>query len=138
MTNGRRGRACAPQVWRAQAPTCVWCCLLPPAAARAAARQVHDGTYTPADQFLKDPDSLCSTVTWKDEEDRVVWVYRIQVRAAASACVGPCLAPQRARVARGSARWRAAHAHERAGARQSTHVRAHRRTRPATETAWTS
>lgn len=42
--------------------------------------QVHDGTYTPADQFLKDPDSLCSTVTWKDEEDRVIWVYRIQVR----------------------------------------------------------
>jgi hypothetical protein len=44
--------------------------------------QVHDGTYTPADQFLKDPDSLCSTVTWKDEEDRVIWVYRIQVRQA--------------------------------------------------------
>jgi septin 7 len=43
--------------------------------------QVHDGTYTPADQFLKDPDSLCSTVTWKDEEDRVIWVYRIQVGA---------------------------------------------------------
>lgn len=41
--------------------------------------QVHDGTYTPADQFVKDPDSLCSTVTWKDEEDRVIWVYRIQV-----------------------------------------------------------
>eukprot|EP00775_Hariotina_reticulata_P002608 gene2608-2910_t len=40
--------------------------------------QVHDGTYTPADQFIKDPDSLCSTVTWKDEEDRVIWVYRIQ------------------------------------------------------------
>ncbi|KAF8062013.1 SEPTIN3 [Scenedesmus sp. PABB004] len=40
--------------------------------------QVHDGTYTPADQFVKDPDSLCSTVTWKDEEDRVIWVYRIQ------------------------------------------------------------
>eukprot|EP00882_Tetradesmus_deserticola_P033495 GHRQ01038268.1.p1 GENE.GHRQ01038268.1~~GHRQ01038268.1.p1 ORF type:complete len:196 (+),score=70.07 GHRQ01038268.1:964-1551(+) len=42
--------------------------------------QVHDGTYTPADQFIKDADSLCSTVTWKDEEDRVIWVYRIQVR----------------------------------------------------------
>eukprot|EP00878_Enallax_costatus_P001286 GHUV01001431.1.p1 GENE.GHUV01001431.1~~GHUV01001431.1.p1 ORF type:complete len:488 (+),score=166.50 GHUV01001431.1:223-1686(+) len=40
--------------------------------------QVHDGTYTPADQFIKDPESLCSTVTWKDEEDRVIWVYRIQ------------------------------------------------------------
>jgi hypothetical protein len=41
--------------------------------------QVHDGTFTPASQFVKDPDSLCSTVTWKDEEDRVIWVYRIQV-----------------------------------------------------------
>lgn len=46
--------------------------------------QVHDGTYTPADQFLKDPDSLCSTVTWKDEEDRVIWVYRIQVGSRGS------------------------------------------------------
>ncbi len=27
---------------------------------------------------MKDPDSLCSSVTWKDEEDRVIWVYRIQ------------------------------------------------------------
>ncbi|KAI8474148.1 MAG: septin-like protein [Monoraphidium minutum] len=40
--------------------------------------QVHDGTFTPSSQFVKDPDSLCSTVTWKDEEDRVIWVYRIQ------------------------------------------------------------
>jgi ATPase subunit of ABC transporter with duplicated ATPase domains len=40
---------------------------------------VHDGTFTPAAQFVKDPESLCSTVTWKDEEDRVIWVYRIQV-----------------------------------------------------------
>lgn len=49
--------------------------------------QVHDGTYTPADQFLKDPDSLCSTVTWKDEEDRVIWVYRIQVCVPAAVAV---------------------------------------------------
>ena len=40
--------------------------------------QVHDGTYTPTEQFVKDPESLCSTVTWKDEDDRVIWVYRIQ------------------------------------------------------------
>jgi septin 7 len=40
--------------------------------------QVHDGTYTPTEQFVKDPESLCSTVTWKDEEDRVIWVYRVQ------------------------------------------------------------
>lgn len=41
--------------------------------------QVHDGSYTPTDQFLKDPDSLCSTISWRDEEDRVIWVYKIQV-----------------------------------------------------------
>lgn len=40
--------------------------------------QVHDGSYTPGEVFRKDPESLCSTVTWKDEEDRVIWVYRIQ------------------------------------------------------------
>ncbi len=41
--------------------------------------QVHDGSYTPTDQFRRDPDSLCSTVSWRDEEDRVIWVYKIQV-----------------------------------------------------------
>lgn len=40
--------------------------------------QVHDGSYTPTEQFLKDPDSLCSTVSWRDDEDRVIWVYKIQ------------------------------------------------------------
>lgn len=40
--------------------------------------QVHDGSYTPTEQFKKDPDSLISTVTWRDEEDRVIWVYKIQ------------------------------------------------------------
>lgn len=54
--------------------------------------QVHDGTYTPADQFLKDPDSLCSTVTWKDEEDRVIWVYRIQVRQGHVGVLHPAVA----------------------------------------------
>jgi hypothetical protein len=59
--------------------------------------QVHDGTYTPADQFLKDPDSLCSTVTWKDEEDRVIWVYRIQVcvpAAVARCCMNALSKPK--------------------------------------------
>ncbi len=41
--------------------------------------QVHDGSFTPTDQFRKDPDSLCSTISWRDEEDRVTWVYKIQV-----------------------------------------------------------
>lgn len=39
-------------------------------------QQVHDGSSTPADVFRRDPGSLCSSVSWKDEEDRVVWVYR--------------------------------------------------------------
>jgi hypothetical protein len=34
---------------------------------------------TPTGQFLRDPDSLCSTISWRDEEDRVIWVYKIQV-----------------------------------------------------------
>lgn len=28
--------------------------------------------------FQNTPESLCSTVTWKDEEDRIIWVYRVQ------------------------------------------------------------
>ncbi|KAF5841669.1 septin-like protein [Dunaliella salina] len=40
--------------------------------------QVHDGTYTSKEQWLKDPESLCSTVSWRDEEDRTIWVYKIQ------------------------------------------------------------
>lgn len=40
--------------------------------------QVHDGSYTPTEQFLRDPDSLCSTISWRDEEDRVIWIYKIQ------------------------------------------------------------
>lgn len=41
--------------------------------------QVHDGSFTPTDQFIKDPDSLCSTISWRDEDDRIIWVYRMQV-----------------------------------------------------------
>jgi len=40
--------------------------------------QVHDGTYTSKEQWLKDPESLCSTVSWRDEDDRTIWVYKIQ------------------------------------------------------------
>jgi septin 7 len=40
--------------------------------------QVHDGSSTPAAQFARDPESLCTTVAWRDEEDRVVWVFRVQ------------------------------------------------------------
>mmetsp|Transcript_9217 Transcript_9217/g.19716 ORF Transcript_9217/g.19716 Transcript_9217/m.19716 type:complete len:478 (-) Transcript_9217:817-2250(-) len=41
-------------------------------------QHVHDGSYTPTEQFRKDPESLCSTVSWRDEEDRIIWVYKIQ------------------------------------------------------------
>lgn len=40
--------------------------------------QVHDGTTTPLNQFMKDPDSLITRVTWKDEQDKIVWVFRVQ------------------------------------------------------------
>jgi hypothetical protein len=28
---------------------------------------------------VQDPESLCSTVSWRDEDDRCVWVYKVQV-----------------------------------------------------------
>lgn len=50
-------------------------CLIPHldfgAAAAAVLVQVHDGTTTPLNQFMKDPDSLITRVTWKDEQDKV-------------------------------------------------------------------
>ena len=41
--------------------------------------QNHDGSYTPGDKFFKDPDSLCTTISWRDEDDRTIWIYKIQV-----------------------------------------------------------
>lgn len=38
--------------------------------------QLHDGSETSVDDFVKDPESLCSTLIWEDEADRVTWVYR--------------------------------------------------------------
>jgi len=46
---------------------------------RTHAAQVHDGSYTRKEQWLRDPESLCSTVSWRDEDDRCIWVYKIQV-----------------------------------------------------------
>jgi hypothetical protein len=45
--------------------------------------QVHDGTNTPLGQFLKDPDSLLTRVTWKDEQDKVWARPCAQLRAVA-------------------------------------------------------
>ena len=52
--------------------------------------QVHDGSNTPVPQFIKDPDSLCSTISWRDEEDRVMWVYKIQVGEYTEVWRGQC------------------------------------------------
>ena len=40
--------------------------------------QLHDGTATSHQQFLDDPESLCSTVSWDDTNDKVKWVYKVQ------------------------------------------------------------
>ena len=39
--------------------------------------QLHDGTATSQEQFDRDPESLCSTISWEDEEDRVKWVWKV-------------------------------------------------------------
>jgi hypothetical protein len=33
-----------------------------------------------AAQFQKDPESLCTRLEWKDDQDKVLWVFRMQVR----------------------------------------------------------
>eukprot|EP00803_Ostreobium_quekettii_P005029 evm.model.scf_1938.3 EVM.evm.TU.scf_1938.3 scf_1938:15823-21218(-) len=40
--------------------------------------QMHDGSETTMGQFRREPDSLCSQISWRDDEDRVEWVYTIQ------------------------------------------------------------
>ena len=39
--------------------------------------QLHDGTETSPEQFRRDPDSLCSTISWEDTEDTTTWVYQV-------------------------------------------------------------
>ncbi|KAK9829836.1 hypothetical protein WJX72_008171 [[Myrmecia] bisecta] len=39
---------------------------------------LHDGSETSHAQFRRDPESLCSTIEWKDEVDKVLWVYKVQ------------------------------------------------------------
>lgn len=38
--------------------------------------ELHDGSETSHKEFLKNPDSLCSTLIWEDEDDRTTWIYR--------------------------------------------------------------
>eukprot|EP00884_Botryococcus_braunii_P014002 jgi/Botrbrau1/22602/Bobra.176_1s0032.1 len=40
--------------------------------------ELHDGSETSADAFKRDPDSLCSRITWEDQEERIKWIYMIQ------------------------------------------------------------
>lgn len=40
--------------------------------------KLHDGSATSHQQFLDDPDSLCSTVSWEDASDKVKWIYKVQ------------------------------------------------------------
>lgn len=37
--------------------------------------QVKNGNH---DKFRQDPDSLCTSITWRDDVDRVVWTCRVQ------------------------------------------------------------
>ncbi|KAI8474151.1 MAG: Septin-domain-containing protein [Monoraphidium minutum] len=39
---------------------------------------VHDGTGTSLTEFKNDPESLVTTISWKDEEAREVWLVRVQ------------------------------------------------------------
>eukprot|EP01026_Neomeris_dumetosa_P013560 TRINITY_DN1476_c0_g1_i11.p2 TRINITY_DN1476_c0_g1~~TRINITY_DN1476_c0_g1_i11.p2 ORF type:complete len:427 (-),score=70.18 TRINITY_DN1476_c0_g1_i11:736-2016(-) len=40
--------------------------------------QLHDGSGTNLAIFQKKPSVLCSELQWKDEEDKIQWIYRIQ------------------------------------------------------------
>ncbi|KAK9842330.1 hypothetical protein WJX81_007177 [Elliptochloris bilobata] len=40
--------------------------------------ELHDGTETSAEQFRKNPEALCSSISWESESDRTVWVYKVQ------------------------------------------------------------
>ena len=41
------------------------------------------GTETSAEQFRKNPEVLCSSVSWESESDRTVWVYKVRIESLA-------------------------------------------------------
>lgn len=65
--------------------------------------QVHTFTWPQAcsgdhDRFVRNPNSLCTSVSWRDDEDRITWTYTMQVtfisqppRAPAASGSGPKL-----------------------------------------------
>ena len=58
-----------------QGKTTLCQCLL---SVPGSALKLHDGTATSHQQFLDDPDSLCTTVAWEDAADKVRWIYKVQ------------------------------------------------------------
>lgn len=40
--------------------------------------ELHDGSETSHREFMRRPDSLCSTLIWEDDVDKIKWVYRVQ------------------------------------------------------------
>eukprot|EP00192_Tetraselmis_astigmatica_P025058 CAMPEP_0117672562 /NCGR_PEP_ID=MMETSP0804-20121206/13973_1 /TAXON_ID=1074897 /ORGANISM="Tetraselmis astigmatica, Strain CCMP880" /LENGTH=377 /DNA_ID=CAMNT_0005481177 /DNA_START=61 /DNA_END=1194 /DNA_ORIENTATION=- len=40
--------------------------------------ELHDGSETSHREFMRRPDSLCSTLIWEDDVDKIRWVYRVQ------------------------------------------------------------
>lgn len=44
--------------------------------------ELHDGSETSADAFRRDPESLCSRVTWEDQEERIKWIYMVSFPSA--------------------------------------------------------
>ena len=39
------------------------------------------GTETSAEQFRKNPEVLCSSISWESDSDRTVWVYKVRLES---------------------------------------------------------
>ncbi len=70
-----RGRGRDSAAWFVQGKTTLCQCLL---SVPGSDLKLHDGTATSHQQFLEDPESLCSTVSWDDTADKVKWIYKVQ------------------------------------------------------------
>ena len=49
------------------------------------------GTETSAEQFRKNPEVLCSSISWESESDRTVWVYKVRLENLAEPPTSPAL-----------------------------------------------
>lgn len=52
--------------------------------------ELHDGSETSAEAFRRDPESLCSRVTWEDQEERIKWIYMVSIPLHFESVVKPC------------------------------------------------